>query len=447
MKLFAFVVLLVAHASALTVSGNGQVLVDGEMYPAGSDNTRLPLSCPGNPVTSLFSITSGRDEVEYIQVVPMVKSGLDTKDGELTIEYSKGDATFRVRFESSETSAPIRQIGGIVSIYDASDNVLLTFAVGTATYAAEPLIRSTWDNMPVTSVDLGTIAASADLSAWTFSVENAGGLCTELGLSGVSFEVGTAEDGWTGLTLRDDNTIEVLFTPNNIGTFEAEVKVDALLDAYLVLRVTVTSPVTGTCQDVTIDGKAWHDDGGEAYNCADWYNEDAICERDGDAYAMDGFTGNTACCSCGGGVTDGKAPDPVIPTEPPKCLDSVFPDGSPWHDNYDSTETYGCDYYAQQPQDCGIVSPNPATQGGGISAAQACCACGGGSVGSSPQQLTCKDKTNQDNSPWDDGFPSQPYNCQNFAVDQNACQDFGTDMNDGMNANEACCTCGGGEKQ
>jgi len=46
----------------------------------------------------------------------------------------------------------------------------------------------------------------------------------------------------------------------------------------------------------------WHDSRGSTYDCA-WYAADTSrCTREGSSNARTGYTANTACCACGGGV-------------------------------------------------------------------------------------------------------------------------------------------------
>jgi hypothetical protein len=57
------------------------------------------------------------------------------------------------------------------------------------------------------------------------------------------------------------------------------------------------------CQDLTSDVGAWHDAGGAAYACSNYYAMDdgTRCDKYGGKYENEGFTANQACCACGGG--------------------------------------------------------------------------------------------------------------------------------------------------
>lgn len=54
---------------------------------------------------------------------------------------------------------------------------------------------------------------------------------------------------------------------------------------------------TGSCQDLTIEGIAWHDIYGTSFDC-NFYS--TRCESEGDLYAWKGYTANMACCACNG---------------------------------------------------------------------------------------------------------------------------------------------------
>lgn len=63
-------------------------------------------------------------------------------------------------------------------------------------------------------------------------------------------------------------------------------------------------PSYTTCKDKTFSSFnwLWYDKRGSKYNCA-WYAADTDrCARDGSDHARTGYTANTACCACGGGV-------------------------------------------------------------------------------------------------------------------------------------------------
>lgn len=199
-----------------------------------------------------------------------------------------------------------------------------------------------------------------------------------------------------------------------------------------------TSPVQpGECVDKSnADGTPWHDADGPEYNC-EWYVGDNVCDSMGDDFANDGITANMACCGCGGGnvatvqptagpsTTDGPSEcldssswifityngatktcswvankpgnrcgkvgtEGVVASEAcpvacgacdsstdgpgGECVDKPAPDGGEWHDS-DGPE-YNCAYYADDASACADYGDDFAW--GGMTANQACCACGGG---------------------------------------------------------------------
>jgi len=178
-------------------------------------------------------------------------------------------------------------------------------------------------------------------------------------------------------------------------------------------------PTAPPCTD---NPEGWTDVDG--FNCP-WFAEGSNnCAFVGNNHAnKDGITAIEACCACGGGSTL----DTPEPTAPP-CTDEG------WLDFYGDT----CEWYA--------VNDHCAKYGdiwaknGGIAANEACCACGGGSTLDTPEPTAPPCTDNPEG--WQD---YHEHNCEWYAVN-NHCAKFGNDFakNDGITANDACCACGGG---
>ena len=66
----------------------------------------------------------------------------------------------------------------------------------------------------------------------------------------------------------------------------------------------------------------WYDIEGDKFNC-EWYGDKKNCEFYGDDYANFGTTANSACCVCGGGVTNGSPSE--IPSLSPSATWSPTP--------------------------------------------------------------------------------------------------------------------------
>jgi len=175
------------------------------------------------------------------------------------------------------------------------------------------------------------------------------------------------------------------------------------------------APTDAQCQDyTTTNGTNWHDSGGQDYDC-DWYSAtgddsygDDHCESYGDSYEYDGYTANEACCTCGGGTTNGTTgsdsgsgsgsdeygsgdnndgqSDQATEDEPTHaptnadCEDSTTSNGTAWHDS--GGDEFSCDWYAFNNGTC--VSYGDGYEYDGQTASEACCACGGGQSASTP---------------------------------------------------------------
>lgn len=133
----------------------------------------------------------------------------------------------------------------------------------------------------------------------------------------------------------------------------------------------------GDCSSGTVDATCetspvgWYDSDGPSYDCG-WYAEDYNCEKYGDFYTNFDATANQACCVCGGGKSTVT------------CEDSVGTSPGEWYDS--DGPFYSCSWYAQD-DNCEIDGDN--YDNFGLTANQACCACGGGtSVGNANDNQT-----------------------------------------------------------
>ena len=188
-------------------------------------------------------------------------------------------------------------------------------------------------------------------------------------------------------------------------------------DEPAVDNTTAPEDNSSTCTDLTLaSGAAWHDSGGESYNCV-WYGQTDVprCEwYSGEGYRNE-YVGSEACCACGGGYTawnattapatstpdvesttapqDTEAPDTELPwnstsapetsepetdnttSTPTSCTDLLLSSGAAWHDN--GGATYNCAYYGAEPVNCERYSAD--TYRNEYVAMEACCVCGGGS--------------------------------------------------------------------
>ena len=123
---------------------------------------------------------------------------------------------------------------------------------------------------------------------------------------------------------------------------------------------------------------------GTRYDCA-WYAQYDFCERYSNLFENFGKTASSACCVCGGGTTGITAP--TAPTRPSR------PSPRP--------------------------TPRPTSR-------------------PTRTDLNCRDIPN-----WHDKG-GEKFNCDWYAVDYR-CDDYGSRyFNYGINANTACCVCGGG---
>lgn len=128
---------------------------------------------------------------------------------------------------------------------------------------------------------------------------------------------------------------------------------------------TATAPA---CQDRKIKSleRPWHDAFGERYTCK-WYSP-SRCARYGSGDGFGGYTATQACCVCGGGIGSGV-----------QCQDLTLEgDGEEkdWHDH--AGDAYTCLWYEQRKQRGSCSKWGRKYPFMGMTATDACCACGGG---------------------------------------------------------------------
>jgi hypothetical protein len=118
-----------------------------------------------------------------------------------------------------------------------------------------------------------------------------------------------------------------------------------------------------------------------------------------------------------------------------ECHD-VMVNGVNWHET--GSTKYDCKWYAGRESRCSEYGDN--NPWGGFTAKKACCLCGGGAT-----DTQCSDLTLVNGEPWhDEGGKST--DCKWYAGKRKRCNKYGDKYPfDGLTANDACCTCGGGE--
>jgi len=272
------------------------------------------------------------------------------------------------------------------------------------------------------------------------------------------------------------------------------------------------TPPPPPCND---NPAGWYDSDGPVYDC-DWY-ANGQCAALGNGYENFGATANQACCGCGGGVdpTSGSGstlpPSPLAITPspspspsgvgsgsgsagytlPPSPTDDECEDVAGWFDS--DGAAYDCRWYAENNR-CTTYGGGYAN--GGLTAQDACCACGGGSgaasgsageypsaeptseVGSGDgagstgfgnsttwggrRRRTANNPTSMptesgggssdglctdDPVGWHDS-DGAVYHCGWYGGRVDACERYGDGYaNMGRTANQACCACGGGNTQ
>jgi len=138
---------------------------------------------------------------------------------------------------------------------------------------------------------------------------------------------------------------------------------------------TTETTTTGTpCYDHVPEGQhKWHDSLGVMYDCA-WYASASGMHCGSFAVSAQGvnfgMTANEACCACGGGLHHPTTMTNTTTTTT-ECEDfQPPPPAGEWHDN----TNHRCAYFARLPAACYHGTGSP----WGITAAEACCVCGGG---------------------------------------------------------------------
>lgn len=156
-----------------------------------------------------------------------------------------------------------------------------------------------------------------------------------------------------------------------------------------------------TCADYAPGGKA------EQYGC------DAIAKE--------------KCCTCG-----------EVAKDTGSCTDTPLSSGEPWHDK--GGDKYDCAHYGKKTKHC--KNDGDKYDFEGMTANQACCACGGGQAG------TCTDQKLPGGELFHDSG-GKKYNCAYYsAKPESRCKGDGDKYAvDGLTANMACCGCGGGDDE
>jgi len=166
-------------------------------------------------------------------------------------------------------------------------------------------------------------------------------------------------------TFEDASNDEgVLWSPNSGCTTQTPAPTPALTESPTSSppNSTPTPTPSGSCNDA----ENWHDSEGSQYTC-DWYAEREHCEHYGSSFANDGKTAQQACCVC-----QTQLPTDAPTVAPTACTDLTL-SGAVWHDSEGSN--FDCTWYSQRDH-CGYYGNEWAN--GGMTAAQACCACNGG---------------------------------------------------------------------
>ena len=138
-------------------------------------------------------------------------------------------------------------------------------------------------------------------------------------------------------------------------------------------RPTKAPTSSGSCTDKVVAYRGgihwWHDSDG--YYCSGY--QSSWCSdsnRNTDGSPAGGgeiaMSSNTACCICGGGVTQ----QTKAPTSPGSCTDKTLPDGAVWNDS--DGPKYTCSLYYAGAGACSSCCRNTYVS------TEACCSCGGG---------------------------------------------------------------------
>lgn len=228
------------------------------------------------------------------------------------------------------------------------------------------------------------------------------------------------------------------------------------------------------------DPVGWHDSDGSFYDCA-WYSQNNNCNSYGGQFANFGKTASEACCVCGGGKDDNNpspptpppptprpptpppptpgpptpppptpppptpgppTPPPPTPSPPTPAPPTQAPPTGPTGNGCQSTpgwydaegEGYDCQWYAEG-NNC--ASYGNQFEAFGETANEACCECGGGSTAGGGGDSGCSNFP----SNWEDSA-GDSCDWYNSGI---RCWLYGWQYtNNGKNAWDACCVCGGG---
>lgn len=150
----------------------------------------------------------------------------------------------------------------------------------------------------------------------------------------------------------------------------------------------------------------WHDKGGPDYDCT-WYSNGTNCEDYGSVFENQGKTADEACCVCGGGALTNSN---YFSTEAPTVSPTLKPSKS-FRPSVHKTSN-------PTPMPSFTHAPSSASTG----------------------THQCTDKISE----WNDAEGIE-FTCQWYSMDPGNCFYYGDlNPNQGMTANEVCCTCGGG---
>mmetsp|Transcript_22095 Transcript_22095/g.33392 ORF Transcript_22095/g.33392 Transcript_22095/m.33392 type:complete len:164 (-) Transcript_22095:81-572(-) len=124
------------------------------------------------------------------------------------------------------------------------------------------------------------------------------------------------------------------------------------------------------------------------------------------------------------------------------CVDKTRDGGGLWYDASGPASENGdlpdCDWYGAYWDRC--QRDGMQHKHFGMTACEACCVCGGGEEREDEKPDDCEDA-----SGWYVQPSSTKYKCSWFADDDERCDRHGkVEGEDDLNANEACCVCGGG---
>jgi len=417
-------------------------LIDGELLPSADDQTYFGGVCGGSTRTIRYRLSDRAAVADVVVHAPEgeIADAVDYVDGDWSASHN-GGSTFQVSF-SPAVARDYRESAATILVLDADGHTLFMFGVGGKLRAPQLAIE-TFAGEDVTEVDL------SDGNSHSFKVINYG-FCNMGDI--LAFD----DDGFLYKNIvytyaeTSSGTFVTMSAPPSLPRTEGILTLyDASFNSPFEVLVKVgpapAAPTpAATCTDYMLaDGSGvWHDTYGAAQGgCDTFYTSDANCAKYGDTAKNEGWVANDACCACGGGVQAGQ----TQPTGPVQCYDHMLSSGLDWHDSYGVENGRCFDWY-----DLGATercSKNDAMYG--YSSYDACCSCGGGTDGAAfeIQVEVCEDKTLSDGSPWSDSYAQGTWSCEQYASATSGCEKYGdTSPTEGMTANDACCICGGGDK-